>query len=260
MQELNESKLVDNLIALRMLRLFTVDYKETQAFKLGIINEKGEQLIKMRNFVTNDQGNAYTLLHRLVFRLRGLLEKVPFVKSRLANYAAALLLVLEKIVKEEEFFETDDVLLEKLEMAEHRPMYDLCEQQIRRAWEDAAANATGTSVSGTGDDASVGVRVKKKKRKTQIFKVTPETFARFAKGKKKYERWNKYLNTEDEVEASLYAFAKRNPDGMIILQCADTGDQKGIRFNPNGGGAWRKILRKGKKNMSLKEWLDDSTD
>ena len=60
MQQLNEAKLVDNLIALRMLRLFTVKYEDTQAYKLGIINEKGEQLIKMRNFVTNDQSNAYT--------------------------------------------------------------------------------------------------------------------------------------------------------------------------------------------------------
>tara|TARA_B100000282_G_C31653831_1_gene454299 strand:- start:10 stop:786 length:777 start_codon:yes stop_codon:yes gene_type:complete len=258
MQQLNEAKLVDNLIALRMLRLFTVKYEDTQAYKLGIINEKGEQLIKMRNFVTNDQGNAYTLLHRLVFRLRGLLEKVPFVKSRLANYAAALLLVREKIVKEEEFFESDDVLLEKLDMAEHRPMYSLCEQQVRKAWEDAAANQTGPGVAGTADSGTVVVR--KKKRKTQIFKVTPQTFARFSKGKKKFERWNKYLNTEDEVEASLYAFAKKNPNGMIILQCAETGNQRGIRFNPNGGGSWRKITREGRKNMSLKEWLDDSTD
>mgnify|MGYP003633777205 CR=1 FL=1 len=260
MQDLKESKLVDNLIALRMLRLFTVEYTETQAYKLGIINDTGQQLIKMRNFVTNDQSNAYTLLHRLVFRLRGLLEKVPFVKSRLANYAAALLLVREKIVKEEEFFENDDVLLEKLSMAEHRPSYHLAERTIRNAWEDAAANNVGGGNIAGMDADSIGVRVKKKKRKTQIFKVTPETFKRFAKGKKKFERWGKYLNTEDEVEASLYNFARRNPDGMIILQCADTGDQKGIRFNPNGGGAWKKIQRKGKKNMSLKEWLDDSTD
>ena len=44
---------------------------------------------------------------------------------------------------------------------------------------------------------------------------------------------------------------------MIILQCAETGNQRGIRFNPNGGGSWRKITREGRKNMSLKEWLDD---
>ena len=69
----------------------------------------------------------------------------------------------EKIVKEEEFFESDDVLLEKLDMAEHRPMYSLCEQQVRRAWEDAAANATGPDVAGAADSGTVVVRKKKKK-------------------------------------------------------------------------------------------------
>jgi len=247
------SKLVDNLIALRMLRLFTVKYEETDAYRLGIINDKGEQLIKMRDFVRREQEQSYTLLHRLVFRLRGLLEKVPFVKSRLANYAAALLLVREKIVNEEEFWETDEVLLEKLNAAEYRPGFYLAEQQIKRAWEDAAANATGPAVAGTGEDSDTVV-VKKKKRKTAVFKVTPEVFRRFAKGKRKYERWSKYLNTEDEAEASIYSFAKKNPDGMIILQCADTGNQKGIRFNPNGGGSWRKIQRKG---ASLREFIEE---
>lgn len=247
------SKLVDNLITLRVLRLFTVDYKETEAYQLGIINEKGEQIKKMRDFTRRDEDTAYTLLHRLVFRLRGLLERVPFVKSRLVNYAAALLLIKEKIVKEEEFWETDDVLLEKLDAAERRPGYYLAEQSIRKHWEDAAANATGAAVAGTGDDSSTVV-VRKKKRKTAVFKVTPEVFKRFAKGKKKFERWNKYLNIEDEAEASIYSFARKNPDGLIVLQCADTGDQKAIRYNPNGGGRWRKIARKGKKTETFKEF------
>ena len=91
------SKLVDNLITLRMLRLFTVKYEDTEAYKQGIINDKGEQLIKMRNFTTSNQSNAYTLLHRLVFRLRGLLEKVPFVKSRLANYAPLYCLFVKRL-------------------------------------------------------------------------------------------------------------------------------------------------------------------
>ena len=116
-----------------------------------------------------------------------------------------------------------------------------------------AANSTGPAVAGTGEDSDTVV-VKKKKRKTAIFKVTPEVFARFSKGKKKFERWNKYLNIEDEAEASIYSFARKNPHGMIILQCQDTGNQKGIRYNPNGGGSWGKIQR---KNASLREFIDD---
>ena len=99
-----------------MLRLFTVKYEDTQAYKLGIINEKGEQLIKMRNFVTNDQSNAYTLLHRLVLDCVDLREKGSVCKVTTCKLRAALLLVREKIVKEEEFLESDDVLLEKLDM------------------------------------------------------------------------------------------------------------------------------------------------
>jgi hypothetical protein len=49
---------------------------------------------------------------------------------------------------------------------------------------------------------------------------------------------------------------------MIILQCDETGAQKGIRYNPNGGGAWRKIQRKNttEKVSSLKEWIDVQSD
>ena len=98
----------------------------------------------------------------------------------------------------------------KTRCAEHRPGFYLAEQQVRKAWEDAAANSTGPAVAGTGEDSDTVV-VKKKKRKTAIFKVTPEVFARFSKGKKKFERWNKYLNIEDEAEASIYSFARKKP-------------------------------------------------
>lgn len=252
------SRLVDNLITLRLLRLFTIDIEETAAYKLGIVNEKGEQLKQMRDLKTRDEEAAYTLLHRLVFRLRGLFERIPFVSSRLANYAAALLLIKEKIVKEEEFFESDNVLLEKIEHVKHRPGYMLAEQTVSewmKQWEDAAVNSTGPAVAGTGDDNTV-IPVKKRKRKTGMFTVTPDVFRRFSKGKRKFERWSKYLNTEDEAENKIYIFAQKNPSGMIILKNSETGETKAIRFNRNGGGNWRNIQRR----TSLKEWIDDTSD
>ncbi len=253
------TRLVDNLITLRILRLFTMKYKDTNAYKLGLINEKGQQLVPMKNFTRPDQYNSYTLLHRLVFRLRGLLEKVPFVKNRLANYAAALLLVREKIVSEEEFHESDDVLLEKIEQYKKRPGMYLAEKAVKRHLDDdAPANATGPAVAGTSGSGTVVVppsavkAYKKKNRKKGLFRVSPETFDKFSKGKRKFERWSNYLNLENEAERKIYDFARRHPDAMIVLQDTVTDRQKGIRFNSYGGGNWRNISR----NPSLKEFIE----
>ena len=60
----------------------------------------------------------------------------------------------------------------------------------------------------------------------------------------------------DVILSNCYPFWEGCPAeyALIILQCADTGNQKGIRFNPNGGGSWRKIQRKG---ASLREFIED---
>ncbi len=47
------------------------------------------------------------MMHRLVWKLKRLMEKVPFGKSRLASYAAALWLI-----KENKFQGTDEQLQE----------------------------------------------------------------------------------------------------------------------------------------------------
>ena len=107
----------------------------------------------------------------------------------------------------------------------------------------------------TGSVAIADRPLGQKKKKYRDFDVPSDVFRRFQTGRNKFERWSKYLNTEDDAEASIYSFARKNPDGMIILQCDETGAQKGIRYNPNGGGAWRKIQRKG-KTKSLREYLD----
>ena len=85
-----------------------------------------------------------------------------------------------------------------------------------------------------------------------MFRVSPETFDKFSKGKRKFERWSNYLNLENEAERKIYDFARRHPDAMIVLQDTVTDRQKGIRFNSYGGGNWRNISR----NPSLKEFIE----
>jgi len=88
-------RLVDNLIVFRILRLLTIPFNKQKAFELGIIDEKGNRN-KEVDLDSTEKKNAYTYLHRLVFNLKKIIEKVPFGKTRLASYAVALALLKEE--------------------------------------------------------------------------------------------------------------------------------------------------------------------
>jgi len=80
-----------------------------------------------------------------------------------------------------------------------------------------------------------------KKKKT--FSVSPQVFDMFRRGKKKFEKWSKYLNLEDESQRAIYSWAIKNHQGVIILQNAVTGEVRAIRHNRMGGGQWHKLSR-----------------
>ena len=81
----------------RFLRLLTVKYTSTNAYKLGIIDKKGKALKKSAELESTKEKSSYTMLHRMVWKIRGLMEKIPVLgKSILMNYAAALFLLKEQ--------------------------------------------------------------------------------------------------------------------------------------------------------------------
>ena len=91
------SRGADLYFVFRFLRLLTMKYTSTDAYKLGIIEKKGKALKKSADLESIKEKAAYTMLHRMVFKIRGLIEKVPLVgKSILLNYAAALFLLKEQ--------------------------------------------------------------------------------------------------------------------------------------------------------------------
>ena len=92
----------------KFMRILTTPFASTDAFKLGIIDEKGKILKKHKKLKTIEEKEAYTLMHRLVWKMKRLMEKIPFGKSRLASYAAALWLI-----KEENNFEGTDQELQE---------------------------------------------------------------------------------------------------------------------------------------------------
>lgn len=88
------SRIIDNAVALKVLRMLVTNFTDTEAFKLGIIDAHGNSLRKTNQFSTDAERNAFTYLHRLVFNLKKLINKIGG-ENRLKSMAAALWLIRE---------------------------------------------------------------------------------------------------------------------------------------------------------------------
>ena len=83
----------DLVYTFRFLRLLTTNFEDTEAFKAGIIDDKGKRLksFSLDSMDNRDTyRNVYTPFHRLVFNIKKIMAKVPGGGSKLASYAAAL--------------------------------------------------------------------------------------------------------------------------------------------------------------------------
>ena len=89
------ARAIDLFVTYRFIKLLTTPFNKTEAFKLGIIDEKGNRVTepgtnKVTTLRTSKEKNAYTVLHKLVFNIKKLFEKVPGLRTKVGTYAAAL--------------------------------------------------------------------------------------------------------------------------------------------------------------------------
>lgn len=230
---------VDNLIAYRVLSMLVKPFVETEAYKLGIIDEMGNNLIRAKDFTKQEQKDAYNYLTRLVFNLKKILAKLPGGDSRLKSIVAAFFLIKEAyhnhstVVSEQDLEHLIKLMDDGVILAEEQLVV---EEFFQLLSEEAPANATGAAVS--TDQPTIRKRAP---RRFARFVVNDEVYTKFASGKTKFRKWAEYLNLEDEGQRQIYEFAKKNPDGVIILH--NGKETKSIRFNRKGGGNWSKIKR-----------------
>ena len=90
------SALVDNVIALKLLKMLVTPFNQTEAFRLGIIDAKGKVLKPVATLQTQQEKDAYNYLDRLVFNVKRLVNKLPGGESQLKNLTAAYFMVREK--------------------------------------------------------------------------------------------------------------------------------------------------------------------
>lgn len=230
------ARIVDNLAALRVIWLLATPFEKFDAFKLGLIDASGNKLKKAE---TSAEKNATSMLHRLVWNLKRIINLVPGGKTRIGSLVAAYLLVKEASENNYEEFQLEEEILSKFQLYRNVRFIEeevIVEDALAVLFEDAPANATGAAVS--TDTPAI-----KRKRKFAAFDVDDETYSRFQNGKSKFRRWNAYLNLEDDSHKEIYNYAKKNPRGVLVIKNS-SGDMKGIRYSRTGGGNWHKLKRK----------------
>ena len=252
------SRIVDNLVAYRVLSMLVTPFDQTQAYKLGIIDANGKVLRKSTELKTDEERESYTYLHRLVFNLKRILAKLPGGDSKLKNIVAALFLIKECYEKNETTAMLEEKFMTILQVMEEKNI-TLVEEEIlveeflminEEGEGGMSAGALPANHTGSATNTDIPVARTKKGRKYAAFVVNDDIFKRFQKGKKKFSKWSDYLNMENEGEKLIYQYAKKHPKGIIVLQ--NGKQQKAIRFNRNGGGKWHKLTR-GKKPTEIIE-------
>ena len=109
---------IDLFVTYRFLRLLTTPFEKTDAFKLGIIDEKGNRVKLPKStkpaveLSTSELQSAYTILHKLVFNIKKLFNKIPGLRTKVGTYAAALFLLkdtFKESVDDPDMFEKEFV-------------------------------------------------------------------------------------------------------------------------------------------------------
>ena len=100
---------VDLYLVYSFIRRLVTPFEKWEAYKLGIIDEKGNVLKKRKQFTTKAERDAFGIFDIMILKLKKLLAKVPGGSSRLASYAAALWLI-----KEWNHFSDESLLVEEV--------------------------------------------------------------------------------------------------------------------------------------------------
>lgn len=109
---------IDLFVTYRFLKLLTTPFENTDAFKLGIIDEKGNRIRLPKStkpaveLSTSELQSAYTILHKLIFNIKKLFNKIPGLRTTVGTYAAALFLLkdtFKESVDDPDMFEKEFV-------------------------------------------------------------------------------------------------------------------------------------------------------
>ena len=255
---------VDAFVAYKFIKLMTTPFTETEAYKLGIIDEKGKVLKKRSKLNTPQEKSAYTILDTLVWNIKRIIEKIPAGKTRLGSFAAALYLLKEKhegriqssnIFEraliwhlEDSGYEVEDRFnsfdVDYTSTSIERGTYVIDEQKILITQPvKSTTSYLGENIYSFGDtyfvkedfmSLSVYNLMENKNRRVNetrgvfagmpVYQVEPEDYIKSINGRSKFQRWSKHLDMENEESKEAKSFSHKNPGKPVLIQNSQTGE------------------------------------
>lgn len=142
---------IDIALIYSFLKRLVTPFNQWDAYKIGMIDAEGKVIVPKADR-TPAQEKSWGYFDRLVANLKKLMGKIPGGKSRLASFAAALLLIREEGIDPD-----DTVLLEEKLLS----YFD----EAKQLTEEMTAGSGAVAGIGIGPDGEPGIP--KKKRKTK---------------------------------------------------------------------------------------------
>ena len=179
---------VDLFLVYQFIRRLVTPFDKWEAYKEGIIDEKGNVLVKRKDFTRIAQRKAFGVFDVLVLNLKKLLAKLPLGSTRIGTYAAALWLIKEEARMQEAGMLNEDYDMDESEidirlcrfLEEHAEIFEAAKIEVE---EEPAVNVGSGAIAGLGIGAqgepglTKAQQKKYKKKNSKTFKEMMESLA-----------------------------------------------------------------------------------
>jgi hypothetical protein len=95
------TKVIGAFTVFKFIKLMSTPFRQMDAYKLGIIDDKGNFLKKSETLETNKERKSVDVFNRLIINLKKIIKKLPDPKfqAQMKNVSTAMILIKEESEK-----------------------------------------------------------------------------------------------------------------------------------------------------------------
>lgn len=176
---------VDLFLVYQFIRRLVTPFEKWEAYKEGVIDEKGNILVKRKDFTRIAQRKSFGVFDQMILNLKKLLAKLPGGSTRLATYAAALWLIKEEQRMQEAGMLNEDINESEIEarMQVFVEEYSEILEKVKEVEEEPTVNVGSGAIAGLGVGAqgepglTKAQQKKYKKKNSKTFKEMMDSLA-----------------------------------------------------------------------------------